>query len=141
MKLAIKQAEKSIGLSEVPVGCVIVDGNGKIISSGHNANIKNNDPTLHAEIMAIRKACKKRKNVKLLDCSLYVTLQPCRMCEAAIFETGIKRVYFGSYSDSLRNFSDLKKKYHKELNGYIYYGGIEEEECTLILKGFFKKLR
>ena len=56
MKLAIKQAAKSIGLSEVPVGCVIVDGNGKIISSGHNANIKNNDPTLHAEIMAIRKA-------------------------------------------------------------------------------------
>ena len=141
MKLAIKQATKSKGLNEVPVGCVIIDENGEIISSGYNASIKKNDPTLHAEIMAIRKACKKRKNTKLLDCSLYVTLQPCRMCEAAIFETGIKKVYFGSYSDSFRNFSDLKKKYHKELNGYIYYGGIEEEKCTTILKGFFKKLR
>jgi len=141
MKLAIKQAIKSKGLSEVPVGCVIVDGNGKIVSSGHNAGIKKNDPTLHAEIMAIRKACKKRKSTRLLDCSLYVTLQPCRMCEAAIFETGIKKVYFGSYSDSIRNFSDIKKKYHSELNGYIYYGGIEEEECTSILKDFFRKLR
>lgn len=141
MKLAVKQAAKSIGLSEVPVGCVIVDGNGEIIGSGYNASIEKNDPTLHAEIMAIRKACKKRKNTKLLDCSLYVTLQPCTMCEAAIFEAGIKKVYFGSYSDSFKNFSDLKNKYHKELNGYIYYGGIEEEKCTSMLKVFFKKLR
>ena len=77
--------------------------------------------TLHAiaEIMAIRKACKKRKNTKLLDCSLYVTLQPCTMCEGAIFEAGIKKVYFGSYSDSLKKFSDLKNKYHKRIK-WIY---------------------
>ena len=141
MQCAIKLASKSLGFNEIPVGCVIIDENDKIVSSGYNASIKNNDPTLHAEIMAIRKACKKRKNTKLSGCSLYVTLQPCRMCEAAIFESGIKKVYFGSYSDSFRNFSDLKKKYNQELNGYIYYGGIEEEKCTTMLKGFFKKLR
>ena len=91
MNNAIKLALKSLKLNEVPVGCVIVDAEEKIIGFGYNSSIENNDPTAHAEIMAIRMACKKKKTHKLTGCSLYVTLQPCKMCEAAIYISGIKK--------------------------------------------------
>ena len=120
-------ALKSLKLNEVPVGCVITDINGKIIGYGYNSSIKKNDPTSHAEIMAIRMACKKKKSHKLKNCSLYVTLEPCKMCEGAIYQAGIKKVYFGSYSQSLEIFENKKKKIHKEVNGYLFHGGLNEK--------------
>ena len=141
MNNAIKLALKSLKLNEVPVGCVIVDEEEKIIGFGYNSSIENNDPTAHAEIMAIRMACKKKKTHKLTGCSLYVTLQPCKMCEAAIYISGIKKVYFGAYSQSLENFEFKKKKFHKGLDGHLYYGGINEKKCEQLLKKFFKQIR
>jgi|TARA_Y100000991_G_C21965135_1_gene346476 tRNA(adenine34) deaminase len=141
MDYAINLAFKSLELNEVPVGCVIADEDGSVIGYGYNSSIKNSDPTSHAEIMAIRMACKKKKNQRLIGCSLYVTLEPCKMCEAAIHFTGIKKVYFGAYSQSAKIFENKKNKYHKELNGYSFHGGINEKECNKLLKNFFKKLR
>ena len=141
MDNAINLALKSFQLNEVPVGCIIVDTNNKIVGYGYNSSIKNHDPTSHAEIMAIRMACKKKKSHKLIGCSLYVTLEPCKMCEAAIYETGIKKVFFGAYSESAKIFINKKKKFLQELNGHSFLGGINEQACNQLLKKFFKKLR
>ena len=86
-------------------------------------------------------ACKKKKSHKLIGCSLYVTLEPCKMCEAAIYETGIKKVFFGAYSESAKIFINKKKKFLQELNGHLFLGGINEQACNQLLKKFFKKLR
>ena len=83
----------------------------------------------------------KKKTDKLTGCSLYVTLQPCKMCEAAIYISGIKKVYFGAYSQSLETFEFKKKKFHKGLDGHLYYGGINEKKCEQLLKKFFKQIR
>ena len=117
MKLAIDLAIKAKELNEVPVGCVITDQNENIISKAFNSVERNKDPTAHAEILAIRKACLKMKTTKLFNFSLYVTLEPCVMCEAAILNSGIKKVYFGAFSDSLKinnfklkDYFSLKKR-------------------------------
>ena len=141
MKYALQQASKSSNNDEVPVGCVIVNSKGVVISSAVNSTFKNNDPTAHAEIIAIRKACQKLKTTKLSSYSLYVTLQPCQMCEAAIIYSGIKKVFFGAYSESLQILKEKKYNYHSESNGYQIYGGIHEQKCSELLKKFFKKLR
>jgi len=91
---ALKEAEKSAKKGEVPVGAVVVSEN-KVLSRAHNEVIEKNDPTAHAEIMAIRKACLKRKNYRLSDCDLYVTLEPCPMCLGAAVNSRIKRLIFG----------------------------------------------
>ena len=89
IKLALKIAKESENKNEIPVGCVIFDKKGKIISSASNSSIEKNDPTAHAEILAIRKACKKLNLNKLNELSIFVTLEPCKMCEYAIYESGI----------------------------------------------------
>ena len=140
IKLALKIAKESANKNEVPVGCVIFDNKGKVISSASNSSIEKNDPTAHAEILAIRKACKNLNFKKLNELSIYVTLEPCKMCEYAIYQAGIKKIFFGAYSE--KNFLEHKKiNYHYENGGYQFYGGIEEEECSKLLTNFFKKLR
>ena len=138
MKLAIKKAQED--LSEVPVGAVIVYNN-QIISCSHNSNIQNLDPTAHAEISAIRKACQMLSTHILNQCDIYVTLEPCAMCAQAISFARIRRLYFGAYN----------KKYGAIENGarifqfcnYVpeTYGGILEEDNIKLITGFFKKLR
>ena len=140
MNFALKLAQSS-PKNEIPVGCVIADSKGKIISYANNSTLKKNDPTAHAEIIAIRKACKKLKTSKLLDFSIFVTLEPCKMCEAAILQSGIKKVFFGAYSDSFRIFKEKKKNYDSENRGYQYYGGIKEKECSNLIRNFFKSKR
>ena len=98
-----------------------------------------NDPTAHAEILAIRKACKKLNLKKLNELSIYVTLEPCKMCEYAIYQAGIKKIFFGAYSEK-NPLLHKKINYHLEENGCQFYGGIEEEECSELLKNFFKNL-
>ena len=140
VKLALKIAKESANKNEIPVGCVIFDKKGKVISSASNLSIEKNDPTAHAEILAIRRACKNLNHNKLNELSIFVTLEPCKMCEYAIYEAGIKKIFFGAYSEN-NSHTHKKINYQLENNGYQFYGGIEEKECSKILTNFFKKLR
>ena len=128
--------------NEIPVGCVIVNNKQQLISYSGNQVIKKNDPTAHAEIEAIRNACKVINNYRLFGMSLYVTLEPCSMCESAIFQSRIQNVFFGAYNEKFRN--SLKKiceNYHSHYSKYQYFGGFREKENIKILRSYFKNLR
>ena len=141
MKLAIDLAIKAKELNEVPVGCIVTDQNENIISKAFNSVERHNDPTAHAEILAIRKACLKMKTTKLFNFSLYVTLEPCAMCEAAIINSGIKKVYFGAFSDSLKINNFKLKNYFSLKTRKEFMGGFNEECCSNLIKDFFKVKR
>lgn len=140
MQRAIKLVEDCVLGNEIAVGAIIVK-DGKVIASAVNLKEQLKDVTSHAEILAIRAACKSLKTWRLDGCEIYVTLEPCPMCAWAILQSRISVVYFGSYdvkygafgsAMDLRNFSDWKPK---------VYGGILEKECDEILKNCFKKMR
>ena len=114
---------------EVPVGAVIVKDN-KVISKAHNLTETKNDCTKHAEIIAIKKASKKLKNWRLIDCDLYVTLEPCEMCKGAISLSRIKNVYFS-----------VKKEDKKTKDTCNYIFKSDNNKCLELLKSFFSKLR
>ena len=142
MKAAIKEAQKASEKLEVPVGCVIVK-DGKIIARAHNQKEGKKDTTKHAEIMAIQKASRKLDAWRLLDCEMYVTLEPCSMCAGAIINSRIKKLYIGTMDEktgaagSVFNlFKDYKFNHEVEVET-----GIMQEECECVLKEFFKKLR
>ncbi len=142
MKLALCEAEKAIEEGEMPVGAVIVR-DGQVIATGHNVRNITHDPTLHAEIVAIRKACEKLCDWRLSDCDLYVTLEPCVMCSGAIINSRMRSVYFGAYDaeyGAAGGRIDLFSKSYFGSNTRIY-AGIMEEECTTMLKNFFASLR
>lgn len=137
MHRAIIEAKKCI--NDVPVGAIILkDGN--IIASAHNLKEKSNDVTAHAEILAIQNAQKKLGTWHLSECEMYVTLEPCPMCGWAILQSRIKTLYFGSYDNLYGAFSvlNLNKITNSKIN---IYGGILENECDIILKTFFEKIR
>jgi len=139
MVFAIDLAKKAFSLNEVPIGCVIVNKEKEIISYAHNMTIQMKDPSAHAELLAIKLACKKLNVLKLIHCELYTTLEPCEMCQYLIIQTGIKKVYFGAYSDSImKNKLKIKNNFLKKNE---YYGGINEKECSDLLKKFFSDLR
>lgn len=142
MKIALTEAKKAYKKLEIPVGVVIVK-DGKIIARAHNEKEEKNDATMHAEIIAIKKASKKLKNWRLTDCKMYVTLEPCTMCAGAIIQSRISKVYIGTMDlntgscGSVYNvFEDYKFNHHVEAEY-----GICKEECERILKQFFKMLR
>ena len=142
MKQAIKEAEKAYKKLEVPVGAVIVK-DGKIIARGHNQKETKTDTTKHAEILAIQKASKKLKSWRLIDCEMYVTLEPCTMCAGAMINSRIKKVYIGAMDEKtgavgsvLNLFEDYT--FNHQVESEI---GILKEECENILKHFFKELR
>lgn len=141
MRQAIKRAKKAASIGEVPVGAVLVK-DGKIISSGYNLREKKNNSLLHAEIIAIDRACKKLGVWRLEDCTLYVTLEPCPMCAGAVINARIKRVVFGGYDykagvyGSVFNITDYKFNHKYEVTG-----GVLEEECAALLSDFFAQLR
>lgn len=142
MKEALKEAKKAYEKEEVPVGCVIVK-DGKIIARAHNLKETKYDTTKHAEILAIQKASKKLKSWRLIDCDMYVTLEPCPMCAGAIINSRIRKVYYGASDEktgaigSVFNLLEDYKFNHK----VEYQSGIMQEECEGILKEFFKYLR
>ena len=142
MKAAIKEAIKAEKLDEVPIGCVIVKDN-KIIARGYNLRETKQDSTGHAEIKTLQKACKKLNSWRLEDCDLYVTLEPCIMCSGAIIQSRIKNVYFGAYDPKGGAFgSSIDVLTANNINHYPNVeGGILEEECSKMLKDFFKKKR
>ena len=142
MNQALKEAEKAYLLDEVPVGAVIVY-NDKIIARAHNTREKSNDPTAHAEINAIRKACKKLKSWRLVDCTIYVTVEPCSMCAGTIMWSRMKRIVYGAKDikgGALTSSYNLFEQ--KGINHFpIIEGGILEEECGIIIKDYFKSKR
>ena len=142
MRIALEEAQMAIEEGEMPVGAVVVK-NGEIISTGHNERNMQHDPTLHAEIVAIRKACEKLSDWRLTDCDLYVTLEPCVMCTGAIINSRLKSVYFGAYDPEYGAAGGRIDLFSKSYFGSTtsVYGGIMEEECTSLLKNFFFALR
>lgn len=141
MNQAIKEAIKAREKGEVPIGCVIVLDN-KIIARGHNMREKKQNSLLHAEIIAIGKACKKLESWRLLGASIYITLEPCPMCAGAIINSRIKDVYFGAYDKRFGAVASVSQLFDMDFNHKpSYYSGILENECSTILTDFFKNLR
>ena len=142
MKEALKEAKKAYDKLEVPVGAIVVK-DGKIIARAHNLKETKKDTTKHAEILAIQKASRKLESWRLLDCEMYVTLEPCSMCAGAMINARIKKLYIGALDEktgaagSVFNlFEDYKFNHNVEIEQ-----GIMQDECEKILKDFFKKLR
>ena len=137
MQIAIEQAKLS--QEDVPIGAVIVRDD-KIIATACNTREKDSDITSHAEILALREASKILNNWRLDNCDMYVTLEPCPMCGWAILQSRIRNLYFGSYDMDYGAFSsaDLLRISNFKTN---IFGGIEEDECTALLKNFFADLR
>lgn len=142
MKAAIRQAKKAMELGEVPIGCVIVY-DGKIIGRGYNRRNTDKNTLAHAEISAIKKASKKMGDWRLEDCTLYVTLEPCQMCAGAIVQARISKVVMGCMNPkagcagSVLNILNMPEFNHQ----VEATRGVLEEECSSLLKTFFKDLR
>lgn len=142
MFLALKEAEKAKKIDEVPVGCIIVKDD-KVLSRAYNQKIKKKDPTSHAETECIRKACKKLNSYYLNDCDMYVTLEPCMMCTGAIVQSRLRKIYIGTKDPKGGSIvSSIKINDIKNINHYPEIEiGILEEECSKILKDFFREKR
>lgn len=140
MKVALDLARRAKENDEVPVGAVIVK-NGKIIARAFNERESKRDATAHAEILAIKKACKKLEDFRLLDCDMYVTLEPCVMCMGAVINSRIENLYFGAY---ITNGSISAKEISEKavLNHNVNVeGGFMESECSALLSLYFKEKR
>lgn len=142
MSVALEEAYAADGRGEVPVGCAIVC-NGSVIARAGNRTIADRDPTAHAEIIAMRAASTALGSERLADCDLYVTLEPCTMCAAAMSFARIRRLYFGAadpkggaVEHGVRFFSSSTCHHRPEV-----YGGINETECAALLKDFFRLRR
>ena len=142
MKEALKQANLALKKDEVPIGCVIVK-NHHIIARAYNKRETFQQSIAHAEILAIEKACRKLDTWRLEDCDLYVTVEPCPMCAGAIIQSRIKNVYYGASDskggcvESVTNLFLMKEFNHHP----SYESGILKEECSSLLKEFFKSKR
>lgn len=141
MLYAIEEAKKALQYNEIPVGAIIVKDD-KIIAKTHNMKEQDNDPTAHAEIVAIRQACKELNTWRLKGCDMYVTLEPCPMCAGAIINSRIKNLYIGTSDPkagacgSIMNIVE-----HEALNHKVNVYHLENDECSKILKDFFKLKR
>jgi tRNA(adenine34) deaminase len=127
----------------VPVGAVLIDSGGEVLSSRHNQTIRYSDPTAHAEILAIRDAAEKMKNYRLVNTTLYVTIEPCLMCMGALIHSRVSRLVFGAFDSkwgaagSLFDFSDNPRLNHR----LETIPGICRDECKRLLQIFFQKKR
>ena len=142
MSLALALAREAAQAGEVPVGCLITDGEGHIIGRGRNRREESGDATAHAEVEAIRQACAALGNWRLENCVLYVTLEPCPMCTGAIIKSRIPTVVFGAreaLSGSCGSVIDL----FSENYGHhpAVFGGVLAEECAALLRDFFRGKR
>lgn len=142
MKEAVRQAKKASALGEVPIGCVI-EYEGKIIGRGYNRRMADKTVLAHAEIIAIRKACKKMGDWRLEGCTMYVTLEPCPMCAGAIVQARIPTVVIGSMNPKAGCAGSVMDLLHEE--GFNHQvetrTGVLGEECSEMLSDFFRELR
>jgi len=143
MGLALEEAKKAGQIGEVPIGAILVSENGAVISAAHNQTIKQVDPTAHAEILVLREAAIKINNYRLLNTSLFVTVEPCMMCMGALVHARVKRIIYGATdpkwgaAGSLYNFSeDFRLNHRVEI-----ITGVREEECRELIQAFFRAKR
>jgi tRNA(adenine34) deaminase len=136
MKMALTEAQKAFDLGEVPVGAIIV-ANNQIIGKGHNLTEQLKDVTAHAEMQAITAAANYLGAKYLIDCTLYVTLEPCVMCSGALFWSQISKVVFGA-KDEKRGYQQAGNSLHPKTE---IISGVLEAECAQLMKDFFKQLR
>lgn len=142
MRHTLRLAERAEALGEVPIGAVVVK-NGRCLAEGWNSPIGTNDPTAHAEIIALREAGRTIGNYRLIDATLYVTLEPCVMCMGAISHARIKRLVFGAFDPKrgavchALSLTDAPFLNHR----VAWQGGVLEVECSALLKSFFKARR
>lgn len=142
MRLAIDQARNAWAVGEVPVGAVVVR-EGRVLATGYNQPIGAHDPTAHAEICALRAASALLANYRLVDCDLYVTLEPCVMCAGAIMHARVRRVVYGARDPKtgaagsvVDLFADTRLNHHTEVSG-----GMLADECGALLSAFFAERR
>ena len=142
MREAMRQADKARALKEVPIGCVIVR-DGQVIARGYNRRNTDKSTLAHAEISALKKACKKTGDWRLEDCTLYVTLEPCPMCAGAIVQSRMKRVVIGCMNPKAGSAgSVVNLLQEKGFNHQVEITcGILGDECSTMLSSFFKELR
>ena len=142
MQLALEQGKQAFSLGEVPVGAVLVQ-EGKVVATGFNRREIDQDPTAHAEIIAIRDASSKLRSWRLNKTTLYVTLEPCAMCAGAIIQSRISRLVFGTFdpkAGACGSICDLlsESRFNHRVN---VHSGALAEECSAIIQGFFQELR
>ena len=143
MLLALAEAEMAARQGEVPVGAVLVDGDGRVLAAAGNRVEAEHDPTAHAEMLALRAGARRLGNARLDGCDLYVTLEPCPMCAAAIGFARVRRLYFGAYDPKgggvehgPRVFDHPTAHHRPDI-----YGGIEERRAATLLRAFFRDRR
>jgi tRNA(adenine34) deaminase len=142
MEIALDEARAAVAVGEVPVGCVIVC-DGKVIAKAHNRTLTDRDPTAHCEMLAIRQAAAILGSERLIECDLYVTLEPCPMCAAAISFARIRRLYYGAadpkggaVENGVRYFASATCHHRPEV-----YGAMAETDAAALLKDFFRARR
>jgi len=143
MRLALEQAEMAGARGEVPVGAVIVSSDGEVIARAGNRTLELKDPSAHAELLAIREACKTLDSERLVDCDLYVTLEPCTMCAGLISFARIRRLYFAAYDPKGGGVEQGAAFFAQQTCHHApeTYGGIEESDAVGLLLDFFKQRR
>ena len=142
MEKALILAKEAAAAGEIPVGCVILSRSGEVIGTGRNRREGDHDATAHAEIEAIRQACRRRGGWRLDDCTLYVTLEPCPMCAGAIINARIPTIVYGAREEKSGSCGSVIDLF-SENYGFRpkVYGGVLKEECAETLREFFEKLR
>lgn len=143
MRLALEEAQKAYDMGEIPIGAIIVDSEGNVVSAGHNLREVNHDATAHAEMEVIRDACEKLQRWRLSGCTLYVTIEPCPMCAGALVNSRIDRLVYGSTDsragavESIFNVVNCPSLNHR----MEVTAGVLDEECRGMMKNFFKMRR
>ncbi|MGN0640022.1 MAG: tRNA adenosine(34) deaminase TadA [Oscillospiraceae bacterium] len=142
MEKALELAREAASRGEIPVGAVVVDKDGKIIGEGFNRREELQSPTAHAEVLAIEQAAKTLHNRRLLDCTLYVTLEPCPMCAGAVMNAGLKRLVYGAFDDKNGACASVATLFDEKFTHIpMVRSRVLKERCGEILSEFFKDKR
>lgn len=142
MRLALALARRALDTGDVPVGCVVTDRDGTILGEGWNRREAHGDALAHAEVEAIRSACRRRGGWNLHGCTLYVTLEPCPMCAGAIINARIPQVWYGADDPKAGCCGSVLDLFAQPFNHHPQvHRGLLEEECAALLQEFFQRLR
>jgi len=143
MNVALEEAAKALERGEVPIGAVIVENSGNIVACAGNETRARLDPSAHAEVLAIREACTILKTERLVNCDMYVTLEPCAMCAALIANARIRRIYFAASDPKSGGIQQGARIFDRKQTHHVpeIYSGIGEEKAAKLLRNFFSNKR